>query len=645
VGAGWGLIGWVNAETRDSLLGGLARIADRLGLADPNGDSLESARRLREHLSTQGGTALLVFDNATDPDGLRPLLAATGTTQFVITTTDRSFTEFGQAVDVDVFSRVESVNYLQERTGLNGETGAATVAAMLGDLPLALAQAGATMRRRHLTYSKYLKQLREVPLQVLLGHVPGSDYPHAVAAALLLSIEATEASDSTVLTRKILSLLAVLSPDGVRRDLLNGLGAELGVLEPDLDVALERCVAGSLLSWSVAGDTVLMHRLLARILRERDQAKGQWTSTINFALDLLGPQLFPLEEAWVRREDAAHLTAQVEALSEADLGGTSGPDLYLREMQARHWVVGQLGETGDLNRAIAFSAQTLFDSERVLGTDHPGTFTARGALGHAYLRSERLDEAIALLEQNLADRRRVLGADDPQNLTSYGDLARAYELAGRLDEAIHLCKQNLAEARRILGADHPETFATRANLSYAYLLAKRLDKAIPLYKQNLTKAERIFGVGDPETLTPEANLAFAYRSAGRLNKAIQLYEQNLAKTERIFGVGHLRTFNSRNNLAVGYGSAGRLAESIPLLEQNLAESERIFGVGHRRTFISRNNLARAYLSAGRPDKAIPLFGQDLAESQRILGDDHPQTVNLRHCLEDAIDISIEISRI
>jgi hypothetical protein len=47
---GCGLVGWVNAETRDTTLADLARIADRLGVGDPEGDSLESTRRLQEHL-------------------------------------------------------------------------------------------------------------------------------------------------------------------------------------------------------------------------------------------------------------------------------------------------------------------------------------------------------------------------------------------------------------------------------------------------------------------------------------------------------------------------------------------------------------------------------------------------------------------
>ena len=44
VDAGDGLVGWVDAEVRDDLLAGLARIAARVGVADPDGDSLKSAR-------------------------------------------------------------------------------------------------------------------------------------------------------------------------------------------------------------------------------------------------------------------------------------------------------------------------------------------------------------------------------------------------------------------------------------------------------------------------------------------------------------------------------------------------------------------------------------------------------------------------
>ena len=602
VGEGWGLVGWVNAETRDVLLDGLMRVAEGLGVADPEGDSLESARRLRACLQARAGEGLLVLDNATDPDGLRPFLPATGGTQVVVTTTDRAFAGFGQAVDVSAFTRSQSAVFLRARTGLADDDGADAVAQELGDLPLGLAQAAATIGRQHLTYPAYLERLRQVPVWELLGRGAGEDYPHATGAALLLSVQATEAGDPAGLTGWLLRILAALSPDGVPRGLLDGLpqarrGRRLAVSWPrrsrrrnwEVDAAVERCVAGSLLEWSVTGDVVIMHRLLARVLRERDQARGHWASTVTAALNLLEPQLFSEEQAWSRREDGARLAAQLDALWEADAGDRH---LALRLLRARSWAVRQLRAAADLSRAINVGARTLADCERVLGADHPQTLTSRHNLAYAYQAAGRLGEAVPLYEQALADRERVLGADHPDTLTSRHNLAAAYVSEGRPGEAIPLFEQALANRERVLGADHPDTLTSRNYLASAYWLAGRLE-AVPLCEQALADCERVLGADHPQTLTSRHNLAAAYETEGRLDEAVVLFEQALADRERVLGADHPQTLTSRNYLAYAYWLAGRLGEAVPLYEQALADRERVLGADHPDTLTSRHNLERA----------------------------------------------------
>lgn len=179
IAQGCGLVGWVNAESRGSLLGDLARVADAVGVADPEGDSAESARRLREHLTVRTTGSLLVFDNAADPDLIRAFLPAAGSAQVVITSTSRAFILFGTPVDVAEFSRDESLGYLATRTGLDDQGGAAAVAEELGDLPLGIAQASAVIAGQRLSYRDYLQRLGEVPVDRLLGRPPGDDYPRA----------------------------------------------------------------------------------------------------------------------------------------------------------------------------------------------------------------------------------------------------------------------------------------------------------------------------------------------------------------------------------------------------------------------------------------------------------------------------------
>ena len=62
--AGWRLVAWVNGADTDSLLTGLAAVADATGLAD--GDSgpgiTDAGATVRDWLETDGDRCLLVFD-------------------------------------------------------------------------------------------------------------------------------------------------------------------------------------------------------------------------------------------------------------------------------------------------------------------------------------------------------------------------------------------------------------------------------------------------------------------------------------------------------------------------------------------------------------------------------------------------------
>ena len=642
VSDGWELVGWVPAETSDALLTGLARVADRLGVADPDGDSRESARRLQEHLSTRPGTSLLVLDNAADPDVVRPFIPAAGRTQVIITSTDQAFTELGEPVAVTPFSRPESAAYLAARTELDDQDGAEEVATVLGDLPIGLAQAAATIRHRHLTYPRYLDLLRSVPVRTLLGAVRGGDYRHSAAAALLLSVQAAETADPTGLTGLVLRVVAALTPHGTRRELLAGLTASSWSSpgEDGLDDALDRCVSGSLLTWSVVGDAVIMHRLLGRVLRERDQAGADWPGTVTAALDLLEPRLFPLEGGWAKREQGSELIAQIEALWEGSAAMVGGPGpLLLRQLRARSWAVGQLRATADFNRAIGYGKRLLTDCARILGPDHVETLAARENLAATYASAGQLDEAISLHRQALADRERLLGPDHPDTLASLNSLAEACWAAARPGEAILLHERALVSRERVLGPDHPDTLLSCLDLASAYWTAGRRDEALERFQRTLASYERILGAHHPDTLIARNNVAAAYALTGRVDEAIPLHQQTLADRQRLLGPDHPDTLYSRNNLAHCYQLLGRVDEAIPLHQQTLADRERVLGPVHPATLLSRDNLAAALAAAGRVEEAISLHQQTLADRERVLGPDHQETLRSRDHLAVALSLA------
>ncbi|MFI6816090.1 tetratricopeptide repeat protein [Nonomuraea sp. NPDC050328] len=650
--ANWPVIVWITAESGDQIVTGLAALAQHLGLRRQDEDALSAAGKAKAWLSTcstAGLPGLLVFDNAAHVADIAAWRPATGAIRVLITSRNRAFHQRYAAVEVDTFTTGQAVAYLSERTGLDDQAGAEALAAELGCLPLALAQAGSYIAHRRLTYTAYRRLLAAFPLRDYLPAGAHDAYPHGTAKAILLSVVAAEDAGSEA--AGLLGLLAVLSPAGVPLTLLTG-GADPDDPGLPADVlaalaAFQGVLAGladtSLITFTEDRATVVMHRLVQRAIRERAVHDGLLGTAVDDALTVLeafNERIPDGAATWAARTAVETLLEQTEALRA--LTAPAGPPTRL--LTLRLWCGRYLTDLADLGRAIALYEQTLADRKRVLGDDHPDTLASRNNLAHAYQAAGDLGRAIALFEQTLLDSVRVLGGDHPFTLNSRNNLAAAYQTAGDLGRAIPLHEATLADRKRVLGSDHPDTLTSRNNLAHAYETAGDLGRAIPLHEATLADRKRVLGDDHPDTLTSRNNLAAAYETAGDLGRAIPLHEATLADRKRVLGDDHPDTLASRNNLAAAYQTAGDLGRAIPLHEQTLAERERVLGGDHPDTLASRNNLAYAYQTAGDLGRAIPRFEQTLAERERVLGSDHPSTLNSRNNLSGAYQAAGDLGR-
>ena len=224
-----------------------------------------------------------------------------------------------------MFSAAEASAFLAGRTGLDDEAGAAAVAAELGHLPLALALAAPVIAGQRAGYARYLDRLRAIPADVSLTGDEGRPYPPSFARTVLLSLQAIRAADQTGVCTRVMEIMAVLSAAGVRRELLYAAG-QAGVLASGrhrlaprpVDRVLEWLGDRSLLTFSLDGQTVILHRLVAQVIRIELERRHRLTAVCEaaaFVLDVRSRALVGSQDRRAVREIPQQVTALLDSLA------------------------------------------------------------------------------------------------------------------------------------------------------------------------------------------------------------------------------------------------------------------------------------------------------------------------------------------
>ncbi|MEU0555970.1 tetratricopeptide repeat protein [Dactylosporangium sp. NPDC006015] len=566
---------WVTASSRTAALTGYADAAGALRLA--TGDVERAAAAFLTWLANTDRTWIVVLDDVADPADLRGLWPSGPTGRLVLTTRrrDAALRSRGTVIDVDVFTPAESAAYLTAKLDRD-DPDAAALAADLGHLPLALAQAAALIVDDALTCAEYRSLFadRTSRLADLFPNATGDDHDHELAATWSLAADRADALAPVGLARPMLLLAATLDPNGIPESVLTSTAActYLGGTAQDARKTLRNLHRLSLISHNATDPlrSVRMHALAQRSAIE--SAPGE---------DLRGVQRVgadALLEAWEAAGQSTSITARFVANGRVWADRLDSPDaaMFLHPFVTR---VGEsAGEIGLPEIAQAYFSEIAGIVGQLWGDSHRGTLALRYRIG--YWQGERGDfpGAVSLLEQVLADQTRILGTAHPDTLRTRGNLAYWRGHAGDPARAARETSEVLSILVRTPDIEASTVLSTRHNLAHWRGLA-----------------------GDPRAAAEES---------ARL----------LVDAERVLGPDHPDTLDTRRNLAHWRGLAGDPGAAVEGLDAVLADYVRVLGADHPDTMQVRENLVH-----WRPQDLDAL----LADRTRVLGADHPHTVRTR----------------
>ena len=582
---------WINAEQGGLIGDQMASLGHGLRCLPPGSGSDTGRAAILAELR-QRDRWLLIFDNAAAPADVMPWLPG-GSGHVLITSRERGWREVATPVDVDLLTRSESIEMLQRRIPVLSADDADRLAAELGDLPLALAQAAGFMSDTGTPVREYLSLLQTQATGLLDQAIPGS-YPQSLAAATVVTAARLAARDPAA--AELASLCAFFAPEPVPADMFTAAAA---LLPGELAAHAADPLAWRQTLTQLAGQSLVrvdhrglqMHRLTQAILRDQltiDAAAAirGCTEAILVASDPGHPPDPSTWDRWARL--APHVLA-------AGLAGTDNP--ALRELARR--VCWYLIERGDAQTPHDLM-RSLHQQWRIrLGEDHEHTLMAAHYLAWALLELGRYADARDLNQQALRTRRRVLGKDHPDTLHSAHNLALDLRMLGEIQAARELDQDNLGRHQRLHGTDHPSTLRSANNLAADLRGLGEVGAARDLDRDTLERRRRVLGPDHPDTLYSAYNLAADLRELGEVGAARDLDRDTLERRRRVLGPDHPDTLYSAYNLAADLRELGEVAAARVLDRDTLERRRRVLGPEHPETLLSATNL----VGDPRPDSA------------------------------------------
>ena len=682
--ADYDLVWWVPSERAEETSGALADLARKMGLkvGDNVAEAAEAAlEELRRDTTPHW---LLIFDNADDPKQLEPYLP-TGSGHVLITSRNQAWTHSAEPLEVDVFTREESVGHLLRHVPELDVADAKRVADALGHLPLAVEQASAWLEQTGMPARVYVDQLNTQSTRILALNQP-PDYPMPVVATWNLSFERLKQRSPAAV--RLLQLCAFFSPGPISMDLLYSDEMNESLLPFDESLS-EKLMLGrvirdisrfALVKVDQGSNSLQIHRLVQAVIRsqmtdeEQIEARhevhkiltgarprqGETDDPANWSTyDIIWPHLGPsvAEECddprtrqllidWVRYqwkhgefESCLALARRLETLWRHQLGPDDPQTLYLQ-----FHIANALRSQGQFSDARDLDTYVLERQREVLGPDHPHALITANGLGADLRALGDFQESLAADQATYESFKEQFGEDYPRTLLAAHNLGCSLRLVGDCFTARRLDEETLDRQRQVLGREHPSTLQSVASLALDLRAAGAFRESVNLLRDTWDKYREVLGDDMTDTLRTAASLAVSLRKAGEQAEAMNLAQDTYERYKRRYGGGAPDALSCALNLACDYAATGDMPRALDLVSGVKAAYQAGLGDTHPNTLVAVNNLACYLRSIGRLPEALTLAADTLERMRRKLGGKHPLTlsgtVNLANCRGDSGDLGV-----
>jgi tetratricopeptide (TPR) repeat protein len=618
------VVWWIPAEQLPLVRSSLAALAGRLGLETAMAGGIDGAVTAALDALRRGipySRWLLIFDNADDPEDFRSYIPP-GPGDVLITSRNNQWQDLFDTVQVDVFTRAESKEFLGKRASIDAtESEADQLADKLGDLPLALNQAGAMLGETGMAVEEYIQLFNEQVTQIMSESRP-LDYPAPVTAVFGLSVG--KIRDQLPQAQKLLRCCAFFGPDPIPRDVFRRGTQATGTQVSDLmadPILLARAIRelGRFALITIDGRALTVHRLIQALLRDElgaeDQAK--YREDVHTILAAAAPANPADDTQWPRYlELLPHVTSETTGIAES------------RDPKVRAFVLNMLRYlliSGDLTSCEALTRRFIDRWKADSGPDDRWVLSAQRQYADVLRQFGRYAESYTLDDEILERSRAVFGAQDPITLAAQTAFAADQRARGDFATALALDEEALKLHESAFDPNAPQTLRTINSLALDNGFNSDYDSAKELSQRAyLLMSEATAGVSPTEVLTAWYNLAWAVRLQGKYSEARDVGQEAWAYGQERLGSDHFATLRAAMGLSIALRRiASAREEGLQIARDVYDLCQKRFGQANPDTLAAAINLTNAQRTSGLLDEALALAENTVAQYPKMYGDEHP----------------------
>jgi tetratricopeptide (TPR) repeat protein/tRNA A-37 threonylcarbamoyl transferase component Bud32 len=657
------IIWWIRADMLTSLSADYAALTVPLKLSNENLKESDIVKIVRNWLEQNEGW-LLIFDNAEDPSEIgNDYLPKSRKGHVIITSRNPNWRGIAATLPMSNLKIEESIELLGKWTGDVDREKMTELSTILGNLPLALSQAGAYITETGSSINDYLELFKEHETELLKTGIESSIHDTPVAATWELSFDKIQKESPAAV--ELMNLCAFLAPDDIPLNIFRE-GKE-SLPETLRDIVTDRLkfdkAIAAILRYSMANrksDAISVHKLVQTVVKDKltDEENQIYIKSVIRLLMSLFPQevdkvdklmdcsrILPHAIVAIKHAKAHEVVEEICSSLSRNIGIyfnligkyeetktayedalTIDEKLFGPEHQIIAKYANNLGNTlrllGNFTGAKMYLKRAFAIEEKLFGPECPGLANIFNNLGLVFRDLGDLESSLMNFEKALEIDEKIYGPDHANVARDAGNLGSIFRLLGNFEKAKANSERALEIDMKLFGSDHPNVARDANNLGTVLRDLGDLDGAKTYFKSAIKIVEKSFGSDHPMLATISFNLGNVLLDSGDLAEAKVNSEKALAIREKYFGPEHHAVASSLESISEILKRLGELNEAKKITERALNISEKNFGSEHPSVVENIYNLAMILHAIGATKTSREYLERAIEMGEKIFGFSH-----------------------